>query len=438
MKKLIRCLPRRCRPVLVTLLLSPLAVAAPVLELTKTVDNGAPIPGEPVEFTIAVVNSGDETAVAVEVQESLPAELVIPTGLAAFPANGSYDPATGLWTVGDLEPGAGSTLVVPAVVNTANPPDCIVNMAGTSYTDEFGPVELAARAAVRKVAGTHCVDLEVTFSVRAGEVFLPECDRHDRYFGVATVTNLGPDAARDVVITISQDPVVGPNLGFQDPDCASASSAQCRIDEVAAGDSVEIDVTSDLFQSHETFTQTISVFAESADLDYDASNDSQSDTGSAGGFSSCEGIDLGDDVFGDLSGIVSPCFIATAAYGSPMHEHIDTLREFRDGFLMQHRYGRAFVAWYYRHSPAVAEYMGTRPWLRTVVRWLLGPIVYAIAYPALMLVLPGMLLALLVRRRHRALQRRNRPLILQSPTQRDQFHESPQTSTTTQAICRRA
>jgi len=69
------------------------------------------------------------------------------------------------------------------------------------------------------------------------------------------------------------------------------------------------------------------------------------------------------------------CFIATAAYGSAMAGEVVSLRRFRDEHLMKSEAGRAFVQWYYRNSPAVADYIRERDWLRAVVRGALWPIV---------------------------------------------------------------
>ena len=42
-----------------------------------------------------------------------------------------------------------------------------------------------------------------------------------------------------------------------------------------------------------------------------------------------------------------PCFIATAAYGSPFHPHLDILRDFRDTYLIPSKFGRLLVKFYY-------------------------------------------------------------------------------------------
>ena len=75
------------------------------------------------------------------------------------------------------------------------------------------------------------------------------------------------------------------------------------------------------------------------------------------------------------------CFIATAAWGSWMHPHVSTLRAFRDDVLMQSAPGRGLVAFYYRHSPPVAEFIARHDGLRAFTRALLTPVVLAVTYP---------------------------------------------------------
>ena len=71
------------------------------------------------------------------------------------------------------------------------------------------------------------------------------------------------------------------------------------------------------------------------------------------------------------------CFIATAAFGSYFDPYVTILRNFRDGFLLTSRAGRAFVQWYYRVSPPIADYIARHDVLRTVVReGLVDPIVH--------------------------------------------------------------
>jgi len=68
---------------------------------------------------------------------------------------------------------------------------------------------------------------------------------------------------------------------------------------------------------------------------------------------------------GETGGI---CFIATAAYGTPMAEEIEILREFRDEYLLTNPVGQAFVDLYYGVSPPMAEFINEHPSLKPIVR----------------------------------------------------------------------
>jgi hypothetical protein len=69
------------------------------------------------------------------------------------------------------------------------------------------------------------------------------------------------------------------------------------------------------------------------------------------------------------------CFIATAAYGYYDAPQVQALRNFRDRFLLTHAPGRAFVAWYYRNSPPIAEYLRSHAIANATVRVTLYPAV---------------------------------------------------------------
>ncbi|MFP6581330.1 MAG: CFI-box-CTERM domain-containing protein [Candidatus Hydrogenedentota bacterium] len=77
------------------------------------------------------------------------------------------------------------------------------------------------------------------------------------------------------------------------------------------------------------------------------------------------------------------CFVATAAYGTPLASEIDTLRIWRDGMLLDNALGTAFVDTYYRLSPALADVIATRPVLKNSARIVLYPVVWTLQFPAL-------------------------------------------------------
>jgi len=81
------------------------------------------------------------------------------------------------------------------------------------------------------------------------------------------------------------------------------------------------------------------------------------------------------------------CFIATAAYGTPMAADIDTLRAFRDTYLLSSSGGTAFVDAYYRVSPFIANVVAQSPFLAAVVRLLLAPVIFGLKTPLTMMVL---------------------------------------------------
>jgi Cysteine-rich secretory protein family len=69
------------------------------------------------------------------------------------------------------------------------------------------------------------------------------------------------------------------------------------------------------------------------------------------------------------------CFIATAAFGSPLAGQVEILRQFRDRYLLTNDLGRKFVSWYYRNGPVAAQYIKDKPLIKAAVRMALYPLI---------------------------------------------------------------
>ncbi len=74
------------------------------------------------------------------------------------------------------------------------------------------------------------------------------------------------------------------------------------------------------------------------------------------------------------------CFIATAAFGSYLHPHVQSLRNFRDDYLLTNAPGRTFVRLYYAYSPALADVIAEHASLRAATRVVLTPVIFAVEY----------------------------------------------------------
>ena len=79
------------------------------------------------------------------------------------------------------------------------------------------------------------------------------------------------------------------------------------------------------------------------------------------------------------------CFIATAAYGSPLAPEVARLRAFRDRYLLSNAPGRILAGLYARLSPPLAHALARSEVARAVIRVLLRPLIW---WAGLMLAAP--------------------------------------------------
>jgi hypothetical protein len=99
----------------------------------------------------------------------------------------------------------------------------------------------------------------------------------------------------------------------------------------------------------------------------------------------CEGAIICQDGHCDCDGYCScnddhdrvfiSCFIATAAFGSPLAEEVKILKQFRDRYLLTNTPGKKFVAWYYQNGPVFANWIQDRPFAKALVQTALYPLI---------------------------------------------------------------
>ncbi|MEI8306987.1 MAG: DUF11 domain-containing protein, partial [Chloroflexales bacterium] len=103
------------------------------LSLTKAVNTTTPNVGDIVTFTLTLANAGPDAATHVAVSELLPVGL---TFVSDTPSQGSYDAASGVWTVGTLPVSTTTTLLIHARVTGVGP---YTNTAQVSASDQHDP-----------------------------------------------------------------------------------------------------------------------------------------------------------------------------------------------------------------------------------------------------------------------------------------------------------
>ncbi|KTE05985.1 proprotein convertase P-domain-containing protein [Sphingopyxis sp. H115] len=106
------------------------------LSLTKSVSNAAPAFGASINYVLSVTNAAASplTATGVTVQDTLPAGFAF-TSASGF---GSYNSATGVWTVGSIPPGVTRTLTISGTV-AATAGASVTNIGEISASAAFDP-----------------------------------------------------------------------------------------------------------------------------------------------------------------------------------------------------------------------------------------------------------------------------------------------------------
>jgi gliding motility-associated-like protein/uncharacterized repeat protein (TIGR01451 family) len=97
------------------------------LSVVKTVDNLTPVVGSTVTFTIIAENNGSADATGVTVSEIIQSGY---TFVSSSATTGTYNDATGIWTIGNLNSGDADTLTIIVTVNAAGDYSNSVTISG--------------------------------------------------------------------------------------------------------------------------------------------------------------------------------------------------------------------------------------------------------------------------------------------------------------------
>ncbi len=168
----------------------PLGLFAADVQISKTVDNAAPVVGSTVTFTLTATNNGPDPALGVQASDMLPSGY---TFVSAVPSGSTtFDAGTSVWSIGVMSVGQVETLQIVATVNASGSYNNVTNISSTGPADPDPgnntdsaitvPVTLADLAVVKTVNNqSPAVGDNVTFGIAA--------------------TNNGPNDATGVVVT---------------------------------------------------------------------------------------------------------------------------------------------------------------------------------------------------------------------------------------------
>lgn len=164
------------------------------LAITKVVDNANPLFDSIITYTITVVNNGPDASTDVVVKDIWPEN-----GLKFITSTGTYNPATGIWNVGELGSNEIATLTITAKTTAVGKFENKVSVNGTGYDSN-----LSNNNASVNITVPDCVILNIT-KVATGGIVSEEPNKEviagEKITYTVIVSNYGPSVATNVYLT---------------------------------------------------------------------------------------------------------------------------------------------------------------------------------------------------------------------------------------------
>ena len=164
------------------------------LAITKVVDNANPLFDSIITYTITVVNNGPDASTDVVVKD-----IWLANGLKFITSTGTYNPATGIWNVGELGSNEIATLTITAKTTAVGKFENKVSVNGTGYDSN-----LSNNNASVNITVPDCVILNIT-KVATGGIVSEEPNKEviagEKITYTVIVSNYGPSVATNVYLT---------------------------------------------------------------------------------------------------------------------------------------------------------------------------------------------------------------------------------------------
>jgi uncharacterized repeat protein (TIGR01451 family) len=139
-------------PATATSSVTPTPVPSVDMEVNYTVSDPTPNAGDTITFTIVLENNGLGNATGVQAYQALPNGYTY----VSHTGPGTYNPTTGIWTVGNMNNGDTRTLVVTAVVNPTGQYQTFasvsLNQADPNYSNNFSSSDVQPFCDIRNVS----------------------------------------------------------------------------------------------------------------------------------------------------------------------------------------------------------------------------------------------------------------------------------------------